>query len=383
MKFLQRRLARATARAWHVAALALVGAMALTAVVGCGMAASPQPPSLDLPQPIHDLTASRSGNRITLNWTTPDETTDKLRLQSPVLLQICREEKIGSCEKIANVSVGPGQTGEYSDNLSAPLSSGPLRPITYDIIALNKHGKSAGPSNPAISMAGAAPVRVENLSATMEARGVLLRWQKAILEPGTSIRLERTLLTPPPPSRPDISGAQEPTKQRLEVPLGPDHTDPGLALDRSIAFNRKYRYVALRLIQKKNGAQLLQAVSLASEPLIVNTRDTFPPAAPTGLAAVPVSAAINNGAPEIDLSWSANTEPDFAQYLVFRQDASAANARFVQIGPEDPKNPIVAPAFRDLHVQPGEEYIYYVVAVDGSGNRSVKSSNVAATVPTS
>jgi len=382
MNFLERRLARLSARSSCVAALALGAVVVLPSILGCGMAASPQPPSLELPQPIHDLTGSRSGNRVTLNWITPEETTDKLKLQNAVLLQICREEKTGPCEKIATTSVAPGQAGEYSDNLAAPLDIGPLRSIVYQVAALNKHGRSAGPSNPAIVLAGGAPPRIENFSATMEANGVLLRWQKTNLEPGASIRLERTLLTPATSTHSDISGVAEPEKQALEVPLSPVNIDPGMALDRSVTFNRKYRYVALRFIQQKYGAQLLQIASLPSEPLIVDTRDTFPLAAPTGLAAVPVSAEMNNGTPEIDLSWSANTEPDFAQYLVFREDASAANRRFAQIGPEDAKNPIVAPAFRDPHVQPGDKYIYYVVAVDASGNRSMKSSNVSAAIPT-
>jgi fibronectin type 3 domain-containing protein len=42
---------------------------------------------------------------------------------------------------------------------------------------------------------------------------------------------------------------------------------------------------------------------------------------------------------------------------------------------------IVAPAFRDLHVQGGQTYTYTVTAVDASGNESRRSAEV--TVPTS
>ncbi|MGH9587382.1 MAG: hypothetical protein ACRD3F_10550, partial [Acidobacteriaceae bacterium] len=39
----------------------------LPAALGCGMVASPQPPSLKLPQPVADLTAQRVGNQVNLH----------------------------------------------------------------------------------------------------------------------------------------------------------------------------------------------------------------------------------------------------------------------------------------------------------------------------
>ena len=53
-------------------------------LVGCGMEAAPQPPSLQLPKPIADLSASRTGNQVQLEWNTPKENTDHLRLQGLV-----------------------------------------------------------------------------------------------------------------------------------------------------------------------------------------------------------------------------------------------------------------------------------------------------------
>src|SRR5207245_8416051 len=48
----------------------------LSMLAGCGTVGAPQPPSLHLPEPVRDLRASRKGDKVTLTWTQPTETTD-------------------------------------------------------------------------------------------------------------------------------------------------------------------------------------------------------------------------------------------------------------------------------------------------------------------
>jgi len=137
--------------------------------------------------------------------------------------------------------------------------------------------------------------------------------------------------------------------------------------------------VAARIAEATVGGQRLRVSSVPSQPIVIATRDTFPPAVPTGLAAVPVPASMNNGVPEVDLSWLANTEPDLAQYRVYRRDLTAASP--VRRLASKNSTPIVAPAFRDPHVQSGRTYAYSVAAVDTAGNESSRSAEVMATVP--
>ena len=93
--------------------------------------------------------------------------------------------------------------------------------------------------------------------------------------------------------------------------------------------------------------------------------DTFPPAAPTGLAAVGSEGAIS-------LIWEASTEADLAGYLVMRAEAGGAPR---PLTPE----PIKETTFRDATAARGVRYVYTVVAVDTTGNRSTPSNAVEET----
>src|ERR1700690_822855 len=72
---------------------------------------------------------------------------------------------------------------------------GAPRSLTYFVELVNRNGRSAGPSNPAVVLAGQAPPPIEGLSAKTVKAGVVLRW--ASTNSTESVRLHRKLLTPP------------------------------------------------------------------------------------------------------------------------------------------------------------------------------------------
>jgi hypothetical protein len=362
------------------------GALLSVGMIGCGMAASPQPPSLELPMPIHDLSVARVGNTVKLSWNTPSETTDHLKIKARVTLRICRELNAASCETAATISAPQGKPANYLDDMPSALTSGPFRPMKYEIFAVNRRGRSAGSSNTAETLAGEAPQIIQNFSATVVERGVVLHWQPATNPlPDTSIQLQRTMLTAEksPSKRPsELPAETEPVEQMLRVSEGVNKRQPGTALDSGVRINREYRYVAARVTAVKIGAERLEVESAPSQPIQIFTRDIFPPAAPVGLAAVPVSASMNGGTPEVDLSWSANTEPDLADYQIYRRDVRGGGAA-IRIARDDSSGHGTAPAFRDLHVEPGTTYAYSVAAVDNTGNVSARSAEIVAAVPDS
>ena len=108
--------------------------------------------------------------------------------------------------------------------------------------------------------------------------------------------------------------------------------------------------------------------SAPSEPICVTPKDTFPPAAPKGLAAVSGTGAIN-------LLWDANTDADLGGYLVLRAEAPGDTLQ-----PLTPQ-PIRETRYRDTTITPGVRYVYAVIAVDRATppNRSGPSNKVEET----
>jgi len=101
----------------------------------------------------------------------------------------------------------------------------------------------------------------------------------------------------------------------------------------------------------------------ASPQVCITPTDTFPPAAPKGLAAVASAGSIN-------LIWDANTEADLAGYIVLRGDAAGATLQPLMA------EPIKDTRYADRTARPGARYAYQVIAVDKTGNRSAPSNRV-------
>ncbi len=355
----------------HIKNPALVVLLAIwiaSSTIGCGAPGAPQPPSLNLPTPVLNLSAVRIGNSVHLAWTMPTHTTDHRALQHPVPVRICRTVENGPCANIASLSLTPGKEGAYTDELPADLSQRPDRLLRYEV-ALNNHaGKSAGPSNTAYSAAGVSPPAVTGLTGQVRADGVLLSWQPAA-ETGqaVSFRIERLQLdvaTPHEAPKSPLTPAAPAAAQTLVV-RGKDGEDPGHAIDNSALFNQRYRYTLERVATATLSRQSVEIQGLPSEAIVVATTDTFPPAVPQGLVAVADAAA---GA--IDLSWYPDTDSDLAAYHVYRRDVHGdlPAQRIASVGVET--------SYRDAGAQPGHTYAYSVSAVDQSGNESKRSPEV-------
>jgi hypothetical protein len=367
---------------------AALSAAALFAT-GCGTPGAPLPPSLKLPDPVTDLAATRTGNQVSLTWTMPKKSTDKLLLKANLPVRVCRREDAGTCAPAAGPLLAPGSSGAFTDTLPPALASGPPRPLTYFIELNNRNGRSAGLSNAAVVLAGEAPALVAGLAAHVRKDGVVLGWtpdsEKA------AIRLHRKLLTPQPnaesaarpkPRQGLLATPPEPLEQSLLVDSGAQSDQSGQsldrALDRDIRFGEVYEYRAQRVARVTAGSQTLELAGELSAPVRVEAVDIFPPAVPTGVAAV-ATAGENGAEPAIDLSWQPVTETDLAGYQVYRREAGGANGIWQRISPAQP---FVAPAFHDNQVQPGHTYSYAVSAIDRGGHESARSAETEETVPT-
>ena len=361
--------------AWAAPALMLVASLS-----GCGTPGAPQPPSLNLPDTVTDLAATRSGNQVTLTWKMPRRNTDKTLLKAGVTARICRREGTGACFTAGvDQSVAAGGSATYTDTLSGPLASGEPRPVSYFVELLNKKNKSAGLSNAATILLGTAPGAVEGLKAEVRRQGVVLSWEPD--SERAAVRLDRKLLTPPPPrsqsqSQPKsqqgpLAPAPEPIDQSLLVEMG---TEQGRAIDSTARFDETYEYRAQRVVRIELDGKTLELPGEVSAPIDVDVKDVFPPSVPTGLVAVASAGSEGRGS-SIDLNWQPDTDADLAGYIVYRRENGGEWQRV------SPLTPAIEPAFHDPQVQPGHSYRYAVSAVGKSGHESERSAEAEETVP--
>ncbi len=373
--------ARQVALAMGLAA-GLAAGLALT---GCGTPAAPQPPSLNLPDPVRDLSAVRSGSQVSLTWTMPRKSTDKLLLKRSVAVRVCREEEAdkgaANCAPAgSSFALAPGAEGAFTDSLPPALTAGPPRLLSYRVELSNRNGRSAGLSNAAQVLAGQAPAPVAGLGAEIRRRGVVLSWTPVAAEESgaTLIRLDRKLLNPPAtkPRQGPMAPEPEPLEQNLLLRSCAQDARKGLcrALDEDIRFGQSYEYRAQRVARVRVGKQTLELDGALSAPVRVEVRDIFPPEEPTGLAAVSTPAEDGAG-PAIDLSWRPVADPDLAGYAVYRREGEAAWQRISSA------EPLVPPAFHDAQVQPGHTYRYAVSAIARNGHESALSAETEESVP--
>jgi hypothetical protein len=286
------------------------------------------PPTLDIPVTIADFRAWEYGDKIMVAFTFPALTTENLPLKN-----------------VRSVEVGIN-----SDNSPVKLYSLPVTspgPVTHEIPAADWIGKLAvlavhvtGPkgkysewSNP-VSLVVIQPLAIPSTPKLQNvAKGVELTWTGT----GPRYRIFRA------------EGDGQP--QQLADVDGPPY------LDVSTSYETRYRYRIQAIAGDKQW-------SVVSEPAEITPVDTFPPAVPEGLSAVPTPQSI-------ELTWTRNTESGFRGYNVFR---SVDNRPFEKIGPL-----IEAPYFSDSKIESGKRYRYTVSAVDLTGNESPQSQPADAT----
>jgi len=359
-----------------------LGVLALLCVLmaACGTPGAPRPPSLELPQPVNDLAATRVGDKVTLTWTPPRQTTDNQNIRHPGPVRICRGVNVTAmlhCQPLTELppaQASPGSTQPerrtYTDTLSPELQQQNATGLaTYALESLNMRGRSAGLSNqvqvpvvPTLPPPASITADVRSDSIVITTSGV--EPLRGSLPPGISFTFH-LFRSGPAGSAIDLGAAT------WAVGSGPGGYRSDF-VDRSFEWETTYFYhVAAITTASLPGKAPMQVMGEPSAAVKVYTKDTFPPAAPTGLQAV---ASGVGQQPFVDLTWAPNTEPDLAGYNLYRHEAGAAP---VKINSELVKTP----AYRDPAAASGHKYFYSVSAVDLRGNESGKSEETSEAVP--
>ncbi len=367
---------------WVLRAVAVAAWGALVLVAGCGLASNPQPPTLWLPEPVKDLTATRVGNEVHLHWTMPRETTDKVVLKGDQRAHVCwvggravlakaPAFDAKACKPAGDGMFAPEKTADITVKLPAELLSGGPGAVSLFLGLQNHAGKTAGPSNAVLVATGAAPPEVRNLRLETRAEGVVVHWDAADAEEGLVLRIHRQIVEKPgAPKASESNGVPPPEQQVLEVDL--DKADRGVALDRDAMLDHEWKYWTERVLRVRADGRVLEIAGEPSQTVTIDAKDVFPPGIPAGLAAVADAEA-----KAIDLSWTPDTDADLAGYVVYRRDVTAGGA----MERISPKAPVVPPSFADATAVAGHRYAYAVSAVDQDGNESQRSGEVEEEIP--
>jgi hypothetical protein len=363
-----------------LSAALLWGGIWASLATGCGAPAAPLSPTLNLPQPVRDLAATRTGDTVRLTFSVPQKTTDKLPVRGPMTAKLCRSVDAGPCQPAGTLAIPAQQkSSSMDDTLPAGLTQGSPRLLTYKLSILNRAEKSDGDSGPAYAVAGLAPATVTGFSVMPRRRGIVLAWQGTNVSPGADwVRFDRTRTSAPPP-QPGISDnsghnpfpgrktAEEPAEQVFRVPeTAASH--PPFALDVTAHTGNSYRYIAQRIQQVTIDGHNMEIASLPGAPAKTEYRDVFAPPVPIGL----VSAA-DTTAKAIDLNWTPDVDPGLAGYIVYRR-ALGTNETPQRISPDG--KPVAISEWSDTTAVPGQRYAYSVSAIDISGNESQRSTEV-------
>jgi len=358
----------------------LIFLAALASIVGCAGCGTPgavQLPSLNLGRPVEDLSASRKGNTVRLEWTLPEKNTDRTLLQLKHLgdTQVCRQQGttlMSTCNEVGSVTPPKGPQRKknepqqklrmtFTDTLPLQLEQKDSAGFAiYAVEIMNDRGRSAGLSNQVVVPLAPTIAPPTDVSAQIGADGVRVSWSGGVSpQPPAGLtfryRIER---------RPAGAGGY--------VALNDiDPSSDGTYLDQTFEWETKYEYRITSVTDVRSAGRQASVEGDDSAPAKIFTKDIYPPAQPVGLQAVFSSVGQK---PFVDLTWAPNIETDVAGYNVFRRTAGGEWQKLNQKATQ-------VPSFRDESVQPGIKYEYSVSAVDLRGNESQRSAPTTEEVP--
>ena len=341
-------------------------AVGIVFLLACGVQGPPQPPRLEVPERITDLTVFQVGRTLQIRFALPQQARDGERLTRPLEIEILRAHLPTGSPPPKSPSLAlwtrlqPDQWAHYANDqrifYPARLSEEEFKNWQGEDSIIAIRTLTRGFRHRAVESEISNLVRlrlldvsgpVEHVESKTTEKAIELGWHPA---PKTLDGLEVKHLAGYRVYR-SLSG--KPGSFQL---LG-ESKEP-LYQDSDFEFGRAYSYEVRALF--KEGGTL--AESEGSQPYEVIPRDTFPPARPTGLTALYTAGAV-------ELVWTANSEKDLAGYYVYRRESGEQPKRLN-------KELLRTPILRDASVQPGHLYFYEVTAADLSGNESQPGEEV-------
>lgn len=360
---------------------------AILTIFGCASPGPPRAPTLNLPEPVRDLSVARIGNMVELRFTAPTSSTDKLPLRGGTVTgQLCRQLEHQSCQPLASSkatvnTVGPNGMHNlvtWIDSLPPSLVQGPPRLLGYRVEFFTPTGRSAGPSAPAYTAAGSAPAPVEDLHAEGSRLGVVLTWSASAQPGDVLLRREDLAPTHPKPHKTPGNASAAASPLVWLATHDPNDSTPtqNRTLDTTALPDTPYIYAAQRRVTLPVGGHSIELRSALSAPLNFALHEIYPPLAPTGLTAAGFFASAPAGASPtfaVDLIWQPIDETGLlaglAGYNIYREPLNASGSPTATRTRLN-TSPIRTPAFHDTTADPATRYRYSATAIDAKDNES-------------
>jgi hypothetical protein len=355
----------------------LIGMCALSMAPTCGKRRPPLPPIERVPQRTEELTGIQRGNQVILMWPAPLRNAGAGSVQSIRRVDVYRVTQkptaplpltedqfaarailVGSVPYDEIKKGGPTLT--YIDTLE--LAGEPAR-LRYAVRYVNSAGQRAAFSNffllePAAKIA--APPALVKTGNELSENAITLSWSAPAnnIDGSTPVNLLGYNVYRQIESKPDT----EPK------PLNAQPVTATQYADKTFKFDEHYTYFVRSVSLGTEGNPV---ESLNSNSLSLGQSDTYKPAMPDLL---PPNAIPGR----IALFWSANSEPDLAEYRLYRStDPNLSRDKWAQLTPPG----FDKVTFTDTNVETGKTYYYFLIAVDKAGNLSDPSKVVSETVP--
>lgn len=331
------------------------------------------------------FTAGRLGPWLELNWRAPAKTKDGLPQRGAITPWLCiwpgdaatppagtpcpRRMRVGAAQ-------APGARGQARvrlDQLWLALPGAPSIPATTPsalqvaLVFANASGHWGAPAQ--FRLVPTVPVAPPPawVPARVLRGGIALSWRPAA---SSRVRIERRRLGPlAPPGAAAPAASAGPWRPVADLPTGNTHY-----LDGEIRWGQAYAY----RLESIAGRGRAEVTSLPSAVLTVAARNRFPPAAPSGLEAIPSPPTKPGGAYVVALSWLPPPPAPpvtTAGYNVYRRRGQ---------GPWRRRNPalLLAPVFSDsISGRAGACFAYAVSAVGANGVEGPKSAPVSVVLP--
>ena len=341
-------------------------------LAGCARIADPKPPERRVPETVRDLEARQIGEEIVLTFSIPERNTDgspARTIRSLEIFRITEKAEAGSPASLTSLSeeiflgrsahvfsIPAAHFPEYAREKVFVIRDAPPKApgenihslrFRYAAVFVNEKNQAAGLGRQAVVQPVVLPPAPEGLTAVVTENEIRVTWTPA----PENTDAARTL-----PIAYNIYRSEKPD----EFPAAPVNDAP-LPLaeyaDRDFQFDKNY-YYAVRVVAVLN----FQAESGLSEVLMVEARDTFPPAPPESFTVV-----AENG--KITLFWTPSPSLDVAGYRIFRKNRTEdrAGAESCQVLRTEL---ITGISHRDESAEPDGDYIYEIQAVDEKGNSS-------------